>query len=350
MQNYPVRRSREGEMEKSARRQCISIKSKKHPELRCPNTAREESDWCSNHKKSQIPFTQNIPSESCSNAAPRYRPLVSKEQNEVGLWQKESMVKRIQTWWKWVGRRKLRKELGPATFVPTLAHNDKDISTYDSVETIPKIYRFSYIDSKHHLWLFDLRCLMNLLQYGSELKNPFTQEILEKETVGRLQRRAEQLRNMGKPCLYTDEDELTPEQQWNQKVLDVFLKLTSLGYSVNVQWFESLTIRGHEMFYTKLFELWNVRLQLTEEEKEKIVPGFHSGRHPLFRWHPSRIVGRILEIRWWRKQNIQLMRNFLTRTDDKETQSCGALYLLTALANVHPRCGECFPWLVEDID
>lgn len=330
-------------MEKESRPRCISIKSKKHPDQRCPNTSRAGTEWCSNHSKSQIKFVESCETNpSCSNAAP-IRPkriVVSKT-----VYNKA--IKCLQKFWICFGRKMLWRQQGPATFLPELAHNDKDISTYDSVDSIPLCYRFSYIDSKQHLWLFDTRFLINLLQYGSDVKNPFTQEPFDKKTLERLQVRAEQLKQMKKAIVYISEDVLTPEQQWNQKVLDVFLKLTTLGYGVNIQWFEGLTLRGHQMFYSKLFELWNSRLGLTNEDRERIVPGCLDGRTSLFRWHPTRIVGSIFEIRWWRKQNIHLMRTFLTRSEDKEIQNTCALFLLTALANVHPRCGESFPWLVE---
>ena len=336
-------------MEKKTNLRCISIKSKKHPELRCPNTSKNGTDWCSNHMKTKIQYveafeevkTSEISSTiSCSNAAACSHPIAPKRRipsKKV----KELAAKLLQKFWILYGRKLLYRQL---------AHNDKEISTYDVISSVPLCYRFSYLDSKHHLWLFDTRFFINLLQYGNDVKNPFTQELVDRKIVERLQKRSEQLLLMKKPIVYIQEEELTPEQLWNQKVLDVFLKLTSLGYSVNVQWFETLTLRGHEMFYTKLFQLWNVELNLREEEKERIIPGCNDGRTLLFRWHPTRIVGTVFEIKWWRKQTIRLMRTFLTRTEDKDIQSCGALYILTALANVHPRCGECFPWLVEDIE
>jgi len=346
------------------RARCTSIKSKKHPDQRCLNKPKEGTLWCSCHSKSQVLYEPKE-SVSCSNAAPietqsmsitikangrrkiRPQPLTRSPRVYLKIHREQSATL-LQHFWFRYGRPVLRRDLGQATFLPELAHNDKEISTYDSVTFIPLCYRFSYIDEKHHLWIFDTRFLMSLLQYGNNLKNPFTQELIDTKTVERLQKRSEQLHAMKKPILYQEEDSLTPEQIWNQKVLDVFLKLTSLGYGVNVLWFETLTLRGHEIFYTKLYSLWNIQLGLTTEEKERIVPGHDSGRVSLFRWHPSDVVGRGFELKWWRKQNLNLMRAFLQRSDNKEIQGCGALYILTALANTHRHCAESFPWLVQD--
>ena len=150
----------------------------------------------------------------------------------------------------------------------------------------------------------------------------------------------------GETIVYIEKDVLTPSQAWDQKVLDVFLKLHSHGYGANVLWFESLTVRGHEIFYLHLYRLWNITLGLTSTDKERIVPGHNCGRTPLFRWEPAVITSRSQELKWWRKQSLGLMNAFLTRAKEKEVRGCGALYILTALAQTHPGAAEVFPWLV----
>jgi hypothetical protein len=65
----------------------------------------------------------------------------------------------------------------------------------------------------------------------------------------------------------------------------------------------------------------------------------------LFKWFPEQVEFRGFELKWWRKQNLALMNAFLSRGQDKDTLGCGALYVLTALAQTHPRAAEAFPWL-----
>lgn len=317
---------------KPPKNQCESIKSKRHPDLRCPNAAAESSKWCSRHTKTQVkwPLTPRL-------TALQPPPAASKKQKAAAL--------KLQSWWRRRGLPHIYKLQGPATFFPEVSHNDKDIFSYDAVGTIPRLYRFSYVDEKGHCWLFDIRFLLQLLQYGKELKNPFTQELVPSPVTERLETMSTHLRKRGLPIVYLDADELTPEQIWNQKVLDVFLKLNALGYGANLLWFETMSLRMHELFYTRLYSLW-METGLSDDVKEKIVPGHSSGRSPLFRWNPMAICGRGLEIKWWRKQNLMLMKAFVTRAEEKENQSTGALYLLTALANTHAACGQAFPWLV----
>jgi hypothetical protein len=305
---------------KASKPRCKSIKSKKHPELRCPNPAVKE-DWCAVHQTSKKLWNP---------------PLTQ-----------EKAIKKIQSFWCKKGRRNLCKNLGPAFLFPELSENPLDIYSYESVNTIPLTYRFSFSDEKKHIWLFDIRFLLQLLNYGKELNNPFTQDPIPASVLKKFQNRIQFLRAKGIPVVYTETDSLTPEQIWNQKVLDVFLKLNSLGYGANVLWFETYTVKGHILFYKYLWDMWNQKLNLTPEDKERIIPGYDSGRFPLFRYTPLEMRNQNVDIKMWRKINLNLMKTFITRSENRETQSCGALYILTALANTHPHAQNAFPWLLE---
>ncbi len=316
------------------KKQCSSIKSKKQANIRCPNPATAKGDftWCSVHTKSRIPWNKDV----------------QLDKPKPNLQLQEKSAKTIQRFWIRHGRRNLYKLQGICMYVPEQAHNEKDIYSYDAVQTIPLTYRLSLFDGAHY-WLFDIRFLTQLLQYGSDMKNPFTQESFPTSMFERVRIRSEQLRKMNKPIVYAEE-ELTPEQIWNQKVLDVFLKMISLGYGVNVTWFETLHVRGQEKLYSEMYRLWTQVIPLTNQDRERIVPGYDSGRSALFRWHPSSITQKGFPLKWWRKQNLKVMNAFLTRSNEKENQTCGCLYILRALANIHPRAGEAFPWLVYEND
>jgi hypothetical protein len=288
-----------------------------------------KGEFCARHWKSKVLWEEK---------GPQRKPYTKKQR---------LAAEAIKRFWLLRGRLAHRRAQGPALFILSESHNDKDIYSYEPISTVPFTYHFSYADSEKRMWSFDLRFLLNLLQYGNELKNPFTQEPIPQAAMERLQARAETLRRQKVPILYAEPEGLTPEQIWNQKVLDVFLKLTTLGFGVNVLWFETMNIRAHEYFYRIMYESWTFN-QISHDERERIVPGYNSGRTPLFRWVPDSLEGRGFELKWWRKQNLALMNAFLSRGQDRVTQGCGALYILTALAKCHPRAREAFPWLVEE--
>ena len=315
--------------------QCTSIKSKKFSHLRCANQAKGTDGFCAKHCKTRIAWTDKAPSTLITPVTPRTVPLTRKHRSAL------EKIKRL--WIRW--RTSARRSHGPALFVPSLSNNSTDIYTMDPVESIPFTYHFSYFDLSGRIWTFDLRFLLHLLQYGN-LKNPYTQEAIPERVLERLETRSKILRTKGLPIVYLEDNTLTPDQIWNQKVMDVFLKITSLGYGVNMIWFESMVIHQHQSFYRKIYNLWDFELRLSKAEKDTIVPGHMSGRTILFKWTPAQTLGEAHDIRWWRKHNLALMNAFFVRGQDRATQGCGALYILTAMASCHPRVAEAFPWLV----
>ena len=303
---------------------CHSIKSKKNPTVRCASKA-THGDFCSRHRKSKIQWI-----------APKKNYIITRKQSLA--------ISKIYKFWILYGRRKIRKLHGPATFFPEISQNDRDIFNLEPISKIPILYTFSYIDANRHIWTFDLRFLAQLMHYGNELKNPYNQEILPPPTVERLQSLTQNLIRHKIPVLYTETNILTPEQAWNQKVLDVFIKLNSLGYAANLVWFDAMSIRQHHSFYTSLYNLWTHTLGLTHTQKEVLIPAYDSGRAPLFRWTPDGI--RNQELKWWRKNNLNLMNAFLSRGKDRVVQSTGALYVLMSLVSSSGAAAEAFPWLV----
>lgn len=305
---------------------CRSIKSKKHSTLRCPNHAVKD-EFCAKHKRTRIVW---------ASAAPAKAPFTRRQ---------KAAADKIHRFWLRYGRIRSRRIHGPTLFALAISCNDKDIYTFDPISTIPFTYHFSYLDSKAIPWTFDLRFLLQLMQYGKELINPFNQELIGGATLQRLELLAQALRKRNIPVVYAEADGLTPEQIWNQKVLDIFLKMNALGFPVNLVWFDMMTVLTHERFYTRLYNLWTYHLQLSEEQKETMVPGHASGRAPLFRWTPGLITSEPHELKWWRKQSLGLMKAFLTRGQDPITQNSNVIMILTALSSCHRYVAEAFPWL-----
>ena len=300
---------------------CIHVKSKKQPEKQCDHTA-SKGAFCAIHDR-------------CKKRILWTRPLaiLTRTQRVSGLKILNFMLKATS--------ESRRKRHGPAYFTPTIANNDTDIFTLDSVTTIPLAYRFSYCDTKA-VWLFDSRFLMGSMQYEPTPVNPYTQEEIPAAVLTRLQSLSEWLQKHSLPLLYVSEDTLSPEQRWNQKVLDVFLRIRIHGYGVNVLWFESMTISSHTRFYTRLYDLWITDLQLTDEDKERIVPQY---TRTLFTQHPNRLIYEYHTLKWWMKHNLGVMHTLLTASPEKGNRGCGALYILTALSHVNADVAQAYPWL-----
>ena len=301
---------------------CISVKSKKDTNTQCDRPA-TKGTFCSIHHR-------------CKNKIVWVKPLtmLTRAQKTYG--------KKVLTFLQKVTALNLIRRHGLAYFIPKESNNDTDIYTLDSVSTIPHTYRFSYVDSHNNLWLFDSRFLMVSMQYERSVLNPFTQEEIPSHALNRLQLQSDFLQKHSLPMVYVTEDTLTPEQRWNQKVLDVFLRIRIHGYGVNVIWFESLTITRHINFYTRLYDLWNNELHLTEQDKERIVPDH---KKLIFSIHPDKVMYHSHTLKWWMKHNLSLMHTLVSASPEKGNRGCGALYILTALARVNPDVAVIYPWL-----
>jgi hypothetical protein len=313
-------------------RTCANIRSRKHPDVQCTCPA-TQGDFCARHYKNPTRFRKGTPSS----------PI------ETGS--KENSATKIQRWVrKMAGFLRFRRQ-GPGSCFPELAENQTDIYSLDAVSSIPGLYRWSYADTKNHIWLFDIRSL-SMAYAQSETKvllNPYTRDPIPAKKEESFQQRCNWLREKKYCIVHTTEAELSPEQLWHQRMLDVTMKYDALGYHTCLNWFEELSIFQLYGFYSELWELWFYRLNLPTAVKNQVVPNWNLAEAPLFRWSPLETRGR-LEKRWWQKTMLDLLDRLVSSAQLKEHKILGALYGMTAFAIISTRVRTHYPWLVEMSD
>jgi hypothetical protein len=308
-------------------RQCANIKSKKLPDVRCPAPA-AQGEFCARHSKNPHRFQEKNTLERSYNQP------------------ENSAAARIQSWW--TGRRAAIRILrqGPLVHFPELAENTTDMFTLDPVRDIPLLYRWSYIDDKNHGWIFDIRSLSMSAAHSEQRMNPYTREPIGSKAEAHFHKRCSWLRSKKYCLVHSTETEMTPEQLWNQKVLDVSQKYDMLGYHMCLHWFEELPVISLALMYIELWELWFFRLNLSRQVKEQVVPRWSSENNPLFKVRPSETRGRH-DIQWWRKIVLELLDRFVSSATLKDHKTLGALYGMTGFALVSHQVRQHYPWLVE---
>lgn len=315
-----------------ALRKCANIKSKKHKDQPCSYTA-THGDFCSRHYKNPTRFekpVQQIP--ECIMTRNNVKKLI--------------LLQRV--WRKWSAYSRYRRQ-GPAANNYDSAANPCELYSLDPLSTIPRSFFFSFADHNKNIWAFDIRTLSHLVSQSSEIVNPYTRAILDSAILQKIHSRILWLRQRKYPIYFDTNENLTQNQLWNQKVLDVFFKMEALGYRASCTWFEEMNIEDHGTFYRRLHRLWHYQLGLTVQEREAIVPGCHHGMSKLFRHSPERIQSETHDLKWWRRANLNLILEFLTRSPHKSQQSLGALYVLMALVQVVPEASEAYPWVRESL-
>jgi hypothetical protein len=293
--------------------QCMNIKNRKHINLRCKNKALTEG-FCSKHLKNRIVF------------------IYPEIQQKAAI-----LIQRI---WKTYSLKQYYSRQGPARNNFTLANNKSDIYTLEDLDTIPKVYFFSFHDSNKHIWAFDIRTLSYLCSKSKNTKNPYTQEILSKEILNKIDKRIDWLKKYKYTITY-DNPSLTNEQMWNQKVLQVFNKMENLGFLFNSEWFHEMDKEDSILFYKNLYNIWNYRLQLSIQEKNSIIPGFN--RKKLFKYSIEELNDK--EEKVLRKNNLQIIEQFLSSNN-----TLGAMYILMGLSYVNDSICESYPWILTSLN
>jgi hypothetical protein len=238
---------------------------------------------------------------------------------------------------------------GPASFDRTLCENETEVYSMETIQLVPQVFFFSYADSKKHIWGFDIRSLLQLMSQGHALQNPYTREPFPPPVVTRYRKRLDWLRKRKFALLYGLEEVITPEQEWNHRVLDTFMKIEALGYLLSTGWFNEMELKDHQTFYRTLHQLWYWRLGLTNPQKNEICPGHQSNNNRLFRKIPEEAIRVHKELKWWKKQNLAIITSLITRGTNKANRALGAMYVVMGLVSVCDQAAEAYPWMAETL-
>lgn len=313
-------------------KKCLNIRSKQHPDVQC-NGAATHGDYCYRHWKKPVRFSDG-------------NDII---QRKVYTRKQAIAVKKLQKFWRLASPLYFWKSKGPAWKDSSLAQNSTEVYSLENTENIPKVFRFSFSDLQKNIWLFDIRSLAQLMAKGQILENPYTREPLQEFVLQNLRNRINFLRKHKQNLFYIESEAITPEQNWNQKVLDVFIKIEALGYLLNTEWFNKLTIHRQKKFYRALYELWTFRLNLRGSEREEICPGYLLANTRLFRYIPDDAERTQVDIKWWRRLNLTLIQNLVTRSSNKAHRGLGALYVLMGLVQVSEEAADAYPWIYDSL-
>ena len=164
----------------------------------------------------------------------------------------------------------LIKSQGPAVLNRSLCNNSEDFYTFEDIEEVPQKYFYSYKDDKDIVWGFDIRSLVELMQNNGE--NPYTRISLPqvvKDDISRIQK------SLIKEKLHTTHKKIVSQDKTTllyQRVTDLFSRIEYNGYSCSENWMLSLSLNNLKKLYRNLEDIWNYRLQQTNEQKIKICP------------------------------------------------------------------------------
>jgi hypothetical protein len=323
---------RQGRMAETQYRRCANIKSRAHSDVQCASPA-THGDFCGKHCKKPIRFFDRR----------------GNDQRNIFTRSDASAAQAIQRWWRRKAAWRRIYTQGPAIHERSICENETEVYSLEPVKQIPQVFFFSYADPNRHVWGFDIRSLLQILSQGKALQNPYTRDEFPTKITAKFRRRVEWLRKRKFALLYGLEEAITPEQEWNHRVLDIFMKIEALGYLLSTSWFEDLTMADQKKFYRTVYQLWYWRLGLTPAQRDEICPGHQTNNNRLFRQNPDEAERNHKDVKWWKKQNLNLITSLISRGTSKANKGLGALYTVMGLVTVCDQAAEAYPWIAESL-
>ena len=309
---------------------CLSRKAARGPGYheQCPNKKRPDSNYCGKHITNHTDYVAPlVPLEIPESNIPNIENVVQKDINNAD----EAII---------VIKNKK---------VPRNYTNTTDFYTLDSIESIPEEYLYDYEEAGLY-YAFDIRTLYDYLQSCNPLegyKNPYTQLDISEEKFEQIKRAHKKLQKRGLSVdNYKEDVKLEPEKELEWRCLGIFQKINELGHYSEYNWFWELKLQGLKRMYIELEDLWNYRIYLTPEQKQKILPKYRP-----FRTVTVPQFTLISNIAAARKVLLDEIEHFITmgRPEGKngnDNKYTGSIFVLTALVEVSPIAAKIMPHLV----
>ena len=283
---------------------------------------------------------------------PNYKEVRSKKKDEIF----NLLIKTFQTFQKYNEKdmqriiqlqrnikNKINNQLnqlrGEGFLNKSLSNNDTDFFTYETRDEIEDKYYFSYKDNKGFIWFFDIRSFNKLIELKQP--NPYTMCEIPQEAIQRAKKLNKKLKlGVNDEIIDSKQIQVSRRQMIKQKTIDLFCEIDNAGYYCQPIWFLSLNLILLKKLYSNLEDLWNYRLQISNEVRSRICPP-----------NGQVFTTRVSDVN--RYTNRDELRNLLLNDIMKfqnavsfEDKKLGYMYFIIGLGTVSRPCVETHEWLM----
>jgi hypothetical protein len=219
----------------------------------------------------------------------------------------------------------------------SLCNNDEDFYTYDPKDEIEDKYFFSYKDSSHNYWCFDIRSLKKLIDmnYG----NPYTTEPIPDIIKDKVHTLISKLLSQNIQVVIDNTVITDRKLVIKQKFVDIFSQIEVSGYSCNIDWVLNLSVPRLKRLYRELEDIWNYRAGLSQQVKCNIAPPH--GQLFVMPVHDYMICTEKLEL-------LEILGNELMKimgATSPSDMNLGFMYFIMGLSIVNQQCLMIHPWV-----
>lgn len=226
---------------------------------------------------------------------------------------------------------------GASCYCRHLTSNRTDCAAFIELSDIPLNEYFSYTDMNRNVWGFHIATFKELITNQST--NPYnTQDIPEyaihmfNKLISRFDKKSIQIKQDIITC---------PNILLQQRCIYIFQIIDSLNQYTQCKWFLELNLKQLKELYKQVEDIWNYRLQLTNEDKLNYV---HDGKLFVHNIHTINAYTSRIKLANIILDNFQKLVTEGKTTQDRTT---GALWILSGLTIVSLGARNAFPWLFQ---
>ena len=221
-----------------------------------------------------------------------------------------------------------------------LCSNTTDILTFTDIYDIEEKFFYIFNDNiRQKKYGYDIRTLIQII--NSDYPScPYTLRSFTENEKLEINKYTEKLIKNGLDLGF-EKNILTPEEEIEMKIKDVFHRINMLDNYTNPEWFKNLQLHQLIELYVKAEDVWIYRSMMSLESKKKIV---HNGVAftipvPIIKTYKSKM----------KLQHIILdeFNRFVTEGINNEEKKLGAILILTALVEVSHDAADALPHLIQ---
>ena len=214
--------------------------------------------------------------------------------------------------------------------------NSTDIYTMEHLALIDSKY-FYKIKINEKKYGFDIRSLKKW--FDNSNLNPYTMEIFDAQIISDFNKFYENKNNIEERINIV----LSTEQQFLDKVINLFQNINLIGNYTYHEWFLTLSLAELKKLYLSCEDIWNYRAQLTQQQKHKIVKNGC--------WF-SYNKGAINKITQNKIRHLQLIilnevERIIEEGETSDDKALGINFFLTGLVEVSPDAAMALPHLIQ---
>ena len=245
-------------------------------------------------------------------------------------------IQGIQKHFRLYLHRKLRRYQGESIDTLSLCINQEDVNSLDPLDKIPKQLVFTFKEKDNTHYGFDIRTIRTILKFDKE--NPYTRIPLSEDVIARANSMLRLLEVIGVDTSDEPSEPIGDEMEIKRRVVKVFHDMDQLDQYTDPDWFLNLSSRKLSEFYKEAEDVWNYRLNLSQEVKMAIVPP--NGK--VFE-HSVKSVSAIKEKKEIQRICLDFMEKLIHSAENRADRVNGCIYILLGLVIVSRNAAIALP-------